>query len=202
MRASAVGAGCDSARRNSRLNSDEANGEFYACVSTAKSGGKMVTGWRRFFRPGLMVAIVFLAAAAAAAQGGAPYPGTMTIQTRHGFNALVARLEAAIANHKMGLVARASASGGAASRGVKIPGNAVLMVFRNDYAVRMLRASVPAGIEAPLRIYVTENGDGTASLTYRSPSAVFAPYGSPDLDRMAKELDGIFRSIVRDAAGK
>ncbi len=27
-----------------------------------------------------------------------------------------------------------------------------IMVFRNDYAVRMLKASVPGGIEAPLRI--------------------------------------------------
>jgi uncharacterized protein (DUF302 family) len=101
----------------------------------------------------------------------------------------------------MGLVAQASASRGAAARGVKIPGNAVLMVFRNDYAVRMLGASVAAGIEAPLRLYVTENSDGTASLTYRMPSAVFAPYGSSALDEMAKELDAVFRNIVRDAAG-
>ena len=128
-------------------------------------------------------------------------PGAVTIKTRYGFDTLVTRVEKAIADHKMGLVAQASASRGAAARGVKIPGNAVLMVFRNDYAVRMLGASVPAGIEAPLRLYVTENPDGTASLTYRVPSAVFAPYGSPALDEMAKELDAVFRNIVRDAAG-
>lgn len=128
-------------------------------------------------------------------------PGAVIIKTRYGFDTLVTRVEKAIADHKMGLVAQASASRGAAARGVKIPGNAVLMVFRNDYAVRMLSASVPAGIEAPLRLYVTENSDGTASLTYRVPSAVFAPYGSPALDRMAKELDAVFRNIVRDAAG-
>jgi uncharacterized protein (DUF302 family) len=162
----------------------------------------MMTGWRQLLGPGLMAAVVLLAAQAMAAPTGAPYPGTITITTQHGFGPLVARLENAIASHKMGLVAQASASRGAASRGMKIPGNAVLMVFRNDYAVRMLRASVPAGFEAPLRIYVTENRDGTASLTYRLPSAVFAPYGSPDLDRMAEELDGVFRSIVGDAAGR
>lgn len=120
-----------------------------------------------------------------AAESAAPYPGTTTIRTRHGFDTLVSRLEKAIADHKMGLVAQASASRAAAARGVKIPGNAVLMVFRNDYAVRMLQASVPAGIEAPLRIYVTENADGTASLTYRMPSAVFAPYRNRALDEMA-----------------
>lgn len=99
----------------------------------------------------------------------------------------------------MTLVAHASASRGAAARGIKIPGNAVLMVFRNDYAVRMLAASVAAGIEAPLRIYVTENRDGTASLTYRRPSAVFGLYGSAELDRMARELDTVFERIVKDA---
>lgn len=75
------------------------------------------------------------------------------------------------------------------------------MVFRNDYAVRMLEASVAAGIEAPLRIYVTENADGTATLTYRMPSAVFAPYRNRALDEMAKELDVAFQNIVRDATG-
>ena len=130
-----------------------------------------------------------------------PYEGTTVVKTEHGFDALVSRIEKAVVDNKMGLVAQASASRGAATRGVKIAGNMVLMVFRNDYAVRMLQASVPAGIEAPIRLYVTENADGSASLTYRPPSAVFAPYGNRKLDEMAKELDVIFRTIVRDATG-
>lgn len=101
----------------------------------------------------------------------------------------------------MGLVAQASASKGAASKGIKIPGNAVLMVFRPDFAVRMLKASIPAGFEAPLRIYVTENTDGTTSVSYRTPSVIFAPYRNADLDILAKELDPIFAGIVGDAVG-
>ncbi len=76
------------------------------------------------------------------------------------------------------------------------------MVFRNDYAVRMLEASVPAGIEAPIHLYVTENADDTASLRYRTPSAVFAPYQSAKLDEMAKELDPVFERIASDATGQ
>ncbi len=147
----------------------------------------------------VLIVLVATSAIAGAADKSAPLPGTLTIKTNHAFDALAARVEKAVADHKMGLVAQASASRGAAARGVKIPGNLVLMVFRNDYAVRMLNASVPAGIEAPLRLYITENPDGTASLTYRTPGAVFAPYGSQALDEMAKELDGIFQNIVRDA---
>lgn len=138
----------------------------------------------------------------AGADKPAPFPGTKTVATQQKFDALMGRLERAITDNGMGLVGQARASRGAASHGVKIPGNTVVKVFRNDYAVRMLAASVPAGIEAPLRIYVTENADGSASLTYRKPSAVFAAYGNAKLDAMSKELDPIFEKIVRDAAGK
>jgi uncharacterized protein (DUF302 family) len=112
---------------------------------------------------------------------------------------LIQRLERAIEANSMRLVARASASVGAAERGVTIPGNAVLMVFRNDFAVRMLAANVAAGIEAPIRYYVTENGDGTATLSWRSPSAVFAPFRGADLAALARELDPIFAKIAADA---
>lgn len=153
---------------------------------------------RSLLLPVLMLA---LASPAAFAQSAAAPPGTRTVASAHGFDALAARLEKAIESNKMGLVAQASASRGAGARGVKIRGNLVLMVFRNDYAVRMLAASVPAGIEAPLRIYVTEGANGKASVTWRAPSAVFAPYGSAELNAMARELDPVFEKIVRDAAG-
>ncbi|OGA14336.1 MAG: hypothetical protein A3H32_04930 [Betaproteobacteria bacterium RIFCSPLOWO2_02_FULL_63_19] len=146
-------------------------------------------------------ALLFAAGGAPALAQVSPFPGTVSLKMRHDFDASVARLEKAIANNKMGLVAQASASRGAAARGVTIPGNAVLMVFRNDYAVRMLSASVPAGIEAPLRIYLTGNSDGTTTVTYRKPSAVFAPYRSTELDLLARELDPVFDKIVKDAAG-
>ena len=131
-----------------------------------------------------------------------PVPGTKTAPSPYAFDVTVERLEKAIEANKMGLVAQASASRGAAGRGVKIRGNAVLMVFRNDFAVRMLAASVPAGIEAPLRLYVTEGGDGTTGITWRPPSAVFAPSGGRELAAMARELDPIFEKIVRDAISR
>ncbi len=128
-------------------------------------------------------------------------PGIIVHATSHGFQALWTRLEQAVKSNKLGIVGRASASKGAAARGIEIPGNAVIMVFRNDLAVRMLEASVPAGIEAPLRFYVTENADGTATLTYRKPSAVFAPYGGDALMALADELDRMFARIAEDAIG-
>lgn len=131
-----------------------------------------------------------------------PYPGTEVIKTPFGFKALHQRLEAAVEKNKVFVVTRASASAGAKGRGITIPGNLVIGVYRNDFAVRMLKASVPAGIEAPLRFYLTENADMTATLTYRKPSAVFKPYGSKGLDALAVELDGIWAAIVKDTLKK
>jgi uncharacterized protein (DUF302 family) len=102
----------------------------------------------------------------------------------------------------MGVVARACADCGAkAALGKKIPKNRVVMVFHPRFAVRMLEASVAAGIEAPLRLYLTEAKDGTATLTYRLPSHVFGIYEVPALDAMGKELDQIIAKII-SAAGK
>ena len=131
-----------------------------------------------------------------------PYPGTEVIATKYSFGQLRTRLEAAIEKSGMYVVTSASASAGAKHRGIKIPGNLVLGVYRNDFAVRMLKASVPSGIEAPLRFYVTENADGTATLTYRKPSAIFGVYGSSELDAMAKELDELWAKIVSGTTGK
>ena len=143
---------------------------------------------------------------AACAQGRpaplVPGAGWVVLPTTNSFSHVSQQLEVAIAAHKMGLVNSASASEGAKAQGLSIAGNRVVGVFRNDYARRMLAASIPAGIEAPIRFYLTENPDGTATLAYRTPGAVFAPYlaaAGPDLKSFADELDGIFAAIARDA---
>lgn len=144
--------------------------------------------------------VAMLTALGAAADNPTPFPGTHVIKSGHSYPAMVEKLPEAVAKNKMGVVAKASATLGAKKIGVTIPGNMVVMVFHPKFAVRMLEASVPAGIEAPLRFYITENADGTTTLTYRDPSSVFAPYESAELDKMAQELDVIFAQIAADAS--
>ena len=129
-------------------------------------------------------------------------PDGVVVSTPATFDELVGKVEKAVANAGLGVVALASASRGAASRGVTIPGNAVVMVFRNDIAVRLLKANVAAGFEAPLRIYITENADGTASLSYRKPSVVLAPYTGDEVKAIARELDVAFEKIGAEVASR
>lgn len=152
-----------------------------------------------FIRTLMVGAVMAMTPVQALEPGDFPDPGYNVMTTSHSFGALVKSLYAAIKANKMGAVTKASATRGAASLGVTIPGNMVVGVYHPKFAVRMLEASIPAGIEAPLIFYITENTDGTASLSYRSPSATFAPYGSAALDAMAAELDVIFASIAAAA---
>ena len=124
--------------------------------------------------------------------------GWVISNTPHAYAALVARLEEIVKSNKMGLVNAASASDGAKAQGFTISGNRVVGVFRNDFARRMLAASIPAGIEAPIRFYITENANGMTSLSYVKPSTIFASYFSgagADLQKVAEELDVIFAKI-------
>jgi uncharacterized protein (DUF302 family) len=123
----------------------------------------------------------------------------ITAVSRAPFQKVAEALERAIAEEKMGLVCHANAQRGAAGRGVTIKGNQVLMVFRPDFAIRLLAADPRAGFEAPIRIYVYENNDGTATVSYVPPSAVFAPYRNPEVQAIGTELDPIFKAIVERA---
>jgi len=144
--------------------------------------------------------LVILAPVASNADIATPYPGTEITKTGKSYGDLVKSLNAAVKSNKMGLVTRASATVGAKSLGKTIPGNMVVGVYRPDFAIRMLKASVAAGIEAPIRFYITEDPtNGKATLSYRTPSSVFSPYKNADLDAMAKELDVIFAKIAADA---
>ncbi len=134
------------------------------------------------------------------ASGDMAISGTKIVETGQPFNSYLKKLKSAISANKMGIVAEACATCGAKAIGVTIPGNRVVMIINPYFAVRMLKASEAAGIEAPLRLYVTENPDKTAKLTYRTANAVFGVYKIPALDKMAKELDQIIAKIVAQAA--
>lgn len=138
----------------------------------------------------------------AMAQDIAPRSGWVVLPSSKGFEQLVKDVRSAAKANKMGVVTQAGPTKAAAARGVTIPGNRVIGLFNNLYAVRILGHSTAAMIEAPIRVYVTENADGTASLSYKTPTFVFSPYmdeADPDLAVAAGELDEIFMAIAKAA---
>lgn len=129
--------------------------------------------------------------------------GWIVIPTDMPFDALVTAVKTATKANGMGVVTEAGPTAMAASRGITIPGNRVIGVFNNEFAVRVLATSTAAMIEAPIRFYITETADGTGTLSYKTPSHVFAPYldeGGEDLSDLAATLDQRFATIAQAAA--
>jgi uncharacterized protein (DUF302 family) len=146
--------------------------------------------------------LAILGMAAGSAQALEPRDGWVVHDTTKSYGDLVEALRDAVKSAPIAIVTQASASDGARAQGHEIPGNRVFGLYRNDYARRMLAASVASGIEAPIRMYVTEDDDGNASLSYRRPTTVFNPYfdeGGAALRDLAAELDGIFENVAKTA---
>ena len=139
-----------------------------------------------------------------------PWPrnGWKIIETSQSYPQLLDSLKQAVAESDLNVVFDVGPTEAAAKRGIEIPGNRVIGVFNNHFAVDVLRLSVPAMIEAPLRFYVTERDDGRATLSWVEPAHVYAPYiealtNEDDARRLrekARELDDRFARIAQKAA--
>lgn len=157
---------------------------------------------RRLLIPAIPLIAALLAMPALASDRIVPRPGWVVHETPFSYADLIARMKPAIRSQKMGLVTQAGPTETAARRGITIPGSRVFGVFNNKFAVRTIRTSLSAMIEAPVRMYVTSNPDGTATLSYKTPSLVFRPYfeeGGAELQAIAAELDAIFAAIAAEA---
>ncbi len=152
---------------------------------------------RRFHAVGLML----MSFSAVAADMPEALPGWAVHRTGDDYATLVEKTEAAVGESALGVVFKASPTAAAKNIGVELPGNMVIGVYGPQFAVRSLQASVPAQVEPPLRLYVTENDDGTATLSYKLPTVVFSAYpdGGPELAALATELDAILAEIAENA---
>ena len=110
-------------------------------------------------------------------------------------DAAAEKLIAAIAAYPMGLVAHANGQANCAKKGIEVPADQVLEVFRPDYAVKVWKAEKAAGIDIPLRIHLYE-ADGGTWVAYRPAVEVFEPYSNPQLDALGSELDLIFNQLL------
>lgn len=149
------------------------------------------------------VLMTFALALPVGAQSVTARDGWVVIDTDKPFATLLDDTKAAVTANGFGVVTQAGPTAAARQRGIDIPENQVIGVFNNEFAVRILNLSVPAMIEAPVRFYLTEDDDGTATLSWKTPSFVFAPYfdeADADLKAAAGELDAAFEKIAQAAS--
>lgn len=163
---------------------------------------------RRLILPALLAGLLLMPAYAGAGQDidtVKPRQGWVVHDSDKSYSELVDAVKAAAKDSDLGVVTEAGPTPTAAKRDIKIPGNRVIGLFNNKYAVRILHDSTAAMIEAPIRMYVTEAPDGTATLSYKRPSAIYKPYmagGGDDLKQAATALDKDFAAIAKAALDK
>jgi uncharacterized protein (DUF302 family) len=92
-----------------------------------------------------------------------------------------------IAAAPLALVAHINGQANAAKRGLQVPADQILEVFRPDFAVRVWAADKRAGIDIPLRIHVYDAGGATV-VAHRPPSEIFRAYANPSLDEVVADL--------------
>lgn len=112
--------------------------------------------------------------------------------------AVIERLTAAVAAVPMGLVAHINGQANCAKKGIEVPADQILEIFRPDFAVKVWSADKRAGLDIPIRIHVCEH-EGRTWVGCRLPSTVFRPYANPRLDAIGAELDVIFQRILAAA---
>lgn len=146
-----------------------------------------------------ILAILLMLAGAAHSGPVREREGWAVHQTDMTYQEMLDAVPAAVRAAGLAVVTQAGPTGAAKARGIDIPGNRVFGVYNNDFAVRVLSLSTAAMIEAPIRVYVTEEEDGTATFAYKLPSHVFTPYleeGGRELAAIAAELDAKFAEIA------
>ena len=132
----------------------------------------------------------------------APREGWAVLKTDKDFQTLVKDTRTAVKAQSLIAVTQADPTAAAKKRGITIPGNRVIGVFNNDLAGNVLETSTAALIEAPIRLYATENSDGSATLSYKTPTTAFAPYiaeGGAPPSAIAAAIDQTFQHISKAA---
>ncbi|WP_447973858.1 DUF302 domain-containing protein [Nitrospira sp. Kam-Ns4a] len=115
------------------------------------------------------------------------------------FQQTVSQLEAAVKTNRLMVVGQMNHQNMLTMMNRKIKGSQTIEVFHPQYGRALFETNPAAGIAILLRLYVYERADGKTVVTYYKPSAAFAPFRHPELDKLGETQDGILEAIVEAA---
>ena len=113
---------------------------------------------------------------------------------------VVKDLEEAVVRHKFGVMGVHDLKAKMAEKGVPFDRECrVFEVCNPQQARKVLEANLEISTALPCRISVYRAGDKTRLATIK-PSALIALYGTPELKRVADEVETTIKEIMADAA--
>ena len=67
-------------------------------------------------------------------------------------------------------------------------------------ASKMTRHQLSAGLYAPIRVLLREDGDGVVAFEYDRPASVFGQFGDDEVDAVAQQLGRDLQAVLEAAA--
>jgi uncharacterized protein (DUF302 family) len=104
-------------------------------------------------------------------------PGSFVPTRAEGFEATVARLEAAIADRGIPMLARIDHAGSARSAGLEMPPTMLFVFGDARVGTPLMLASPTIAIDLPLKMLVREDEDGSVSIEFEDPGSMAARHG-------------------------
>jgi uncharacterized protein (DUF302 family) len=145
--------------------------------------------------------LAVLSAALLAAVSARGESGLVSVKSSHDVTGTVERLEAALKEKDVPLVAKVDHSAGAARVG-EVLRPTVLLVFGNPkLGTPLLRCAQTAGIDLPQKALVWQDEKGQAWFTYNDPRYIAMRHGARDcgdvLGKTAAALEGLAAAATK-----
>jgi uncharacterized protein (DUF302 family) len=122
--------------------------------------------------------------------------GIITQNSPHSVAETMQRLEKVVLARGLAILVRINHSGDAAKAGLKMPPTE-LLIFGNAKAGTPLMIAAPSlAIDLPLKVLVSEDGEGKVSVSYNSPEYLKQRHKIPDA--LLPNISGV-RMIVEEA---
>ena len=111
--------------------------------------------------------------------------GLIVLASRHGPNETMERLQAAVAEHGMAVMACIDHAAGAHEAGLTLTPTAVLIFGNAKAGTPLMQISETIGLDLPLRVLIRESEDGKTRLVYADPVWTAARHGVDDVPVLA-----------------
>lgn len=139
------------------------------------------------------LATLLLASTAGAA------PGLVEVKSAHGVPETVARLEAALREANVTVVARVDHAAAAEKVGEKLL-PAVLLVFGNPkLGTPLMQCAPTAGIDLPLKALVRQDESGKVFLAYVDPAWIAERHGGRRCEEVVRKMTGALAGFAAAA---
>jgi len=150
--------------------------------------------------PALFAAALGALVAASGPLGAENADGLIVKRSAYGVDETVDRLETALDEKGISIMARIDHASNAARAGETLPLTQLLLFGNPKLGTPLMQSARTAGIDLPMKALIYER-DGAVFLAYNDPAHIAVRHGIEDradvIDRMTRALDAITEQAVR-----